>query len=120
MAKAKAAKARKKTRPAPKKKVAKAKKSARPAAKPARAVPGPRGPAGPPGDRGPQGAPGMRGEPGSRGEPGPRGERGDSGIGIRYESGAMPSASYLVVGSDGTLKFVRQGTTFLVQLVPTP
>ncbi len=115
MAKAKAAKARKK--PAPKKA---AKKAARPAAKPLQAVRGERGPAGPQGERGPQGPQGERGPQGPPGQPGMRGERGEPGIGVRYEGGASPSGSYLAIGADGSLKFVRQGTTFIVQLVPTP
>ena len=52
----------------------------------------------------------MRGEAGPRGEP---------GIGIRYE-GASAGSSYLQISSDGSLKFVNQGRTFVVQLVPVP
>ncbi len=108
------AKVKAKKKAAPRRKPAKAKKAARPVVK---AVPGPRGPAGAPGERGPKGEQGLMGPQGPRGD---RGERGEPGPGIRYEGGGSPGSSYLVVGADGSLKFVRQGTTFIVQLVPTP
>lgn len=77
---------------------------------------GPKGEQGPQGPVGPQGPQGARGEPGLRGE---RGEKGEAGIGIRYAAGPGGETSiYLFVDSDGTLKFVKQGATFIVQLVP--
>ncbi len=92
---------------------------------------GERGPAGAPGERGvkgdagaqgpvgPQGPQGMRGEAGARGEPGVKGEKGEPGIGVHYAKGpAEGSSTYFFVDSDGSLKFVRQGATFIVQLVP--
>jgi Collagen triple helix repeat (20 copies) len=89
---------------------------------------GERGPAGPQGERGlkgdlgqqgPQGPVGPQGPQGARGEQGPRGERGEQGIGVRYAGGPGTDAStYLFVDTDGTLKFVKQGTAFIVQLVP--
>lgn len=82
----------------------------------AKGDPGPQGPQGPVGPQGPQG---MRGEAGARGEAGTKGEKGDPGIGIRYAKGpAEGSSTYLFVDSDGSLKLVRQGATFIVQLVP--
>ena len=95
---------------------------------------GERGPAGPPGERGPkgdvgpqgpqgpvgpQGPQGSRGEPGARGEAGGKGDKGELGPGVRYASGPQEASStYLFVDSDGSLKFVRQGKAYLVQLVP--
>jgi hypothetical protein len=78
--------------------------------------PGATGPQGPVGPQGPQGA---RGEQGQRGEPGPAGSTGEPGIGIRYEgSGSRESVCYLVVGADGTLRYVMNGKPYTVQLTP--
>ncbi len=80
---------------------------------------GQKGDAGPQGPVGPQGPQGMRGEPGQRGEAGAKGEKGDTGIGVRYANGPTEgSSTYLFVDSDGSLKFVTRGRTYLVQLVP--
>jgi hypothetical protein len=78
--------------------------------------PGATGPQGPVGPQGPQGA---RGESGQRGEPGPAGAHGDLGPGIRYEgSGNRESVCYLLIGADGTLRYVMNGKTYTVQLTP--
>ncbi len=77
---------------------------------------GERGPKGDAGQQGPQGPVGPQGPQGARGEPGPRGE---AGMGVRYAGGpAEGSSTYLFVDTDGSLKFVRHGTTFVVHLVP--
>jgi hypothetical protein len=74
------------------------------------------GPQGPVGPQGPQGA---RGESGPRGEPGPAGPRGEPGIGVRYEgTGARETGCHLLVAADGTLRYVMNGKTYLVQLAP--
>ena len=68
---------------------------------------GDRGPAGPQGPVGPQGPQGSKGEAGPRGEPGP---------GVRYAQGAAAADHYLLVGTDGTLKYYSSGKTFTVQV----
>jgi hypothetical protein len=76
------------------------------------------GPQGPVGPQGPQGA---RGEQGPRGEPGPggpAGPRSEPGIGIRYEGAGHESDCHLLVAADGTLRYVMNGKTYLVQLTP--
>jgi hypothetical protein len=74
------------------------------------------GPQGPVGPQGPQGA---RGEAGPRSEPGPAGVRGEPGIGLRYEeSGNRESVCYLLIATDGTLRYVMNGKTYMVQLTP--
>jgi hypothetical protein len=76
---------------------------------------GERGPKGDPGPQGPQGPVGPQGPQGASGEPGPKGEP----AGIRYANGpAEAIATYLLVDSDGALKFVRKGVTFHVHLTP--
>jgi hypothetical protein len=78
--------------------------------------PGATGPQGPVGPQGPQGA---RGEPGPRGEQGPAGMRGEAGVGVRYEGSAnRESVCYLLIASDGTLRYVMNGKTYNVQLTP--
>ena len=85
---------------------------------------GDRGPAGPTGERGPKGDSGPQGPQGPVGPQGPQGAKGEPGpkgdsAGVRYANGpAESSSTYLFVDADGTLKFVRKGTTFIVQLVP--
>ena len=75
---------------------------------------GEQGRAGPQGPVGPQGPQGADGEPGQRGE---RGERGPAGAGVRYVPGAQDTC-WLEVAADGTLQYVKNGTTFVVQLAP--
>ena len=85
---------------------------------------GDRGPAGSPGERGPKGDAGPQGPQGPVGPQGPQGAKGEPGqkgesVGVRYASGPAEGVStYLFVDADGTLKFVRKGTAFIVQLVP--
>ena len=86
---------------------------------------GERGPKGEPGATGPQGPVGPQGPQGARGDPGPRGEqgaagpRGEPGVGIRYEgSGNRETACHLLIAADGTLRYVMNGKTYMVQLTP--
>ena len=85
---------------------------------------GDRGPAGSPGERGPKGDAGPQGPQGPVGPQGPQGAKGEPGqkgesVGVHYANGPAEGVStYLFVDADGTLKFVRKGTTFIVQLVP--
>jgi hypothetical protein len=89
---------------------------------------GERGPVGPAGERGPtgeqghagmqgpvgpQGPQGAHGEPGQRGE---KGERGPVGPGVRYTPGTHQDSFWLQIAADGTLQYVKNGTTFVVQL----
>jgi len=92
-----------------------------------RGAPGDRGPkgetgaTGPQGPVGPQGPQGARGEQGPRGEPGPAGPAGprsEPGIGVRYEGAERESDCHLLVAVDGTLRYVMNGKTYLVQLTP--
>ena len=79
---------------------------------------GPTGPQGPVGPQGPQGA---RGEQGPRGEPGPAGPdgpRSEPGIGVRYEVTGRESDCHLLVAADGALRYVMNGKTYQVQLIP--
>jgi len=70
---------------------------------------GPAGAQGPMGPMGPQGPQGMRGEPGPRGEP---------GIGVRYTGPVREAECHLLVTPDGSLRYVMNGKTFIVQLTP--
>ena len=97
-------------------------------------APGDRGQAGAPGERGPKGEPGSAGQQGPVGPQGPQGSRGDPGLraeqglpgprgepgtGIRHAQGAVTAAShYLLVEADGTLRYVMNGKTYMVPLVP--
>ncbi len=80
---------------------------------------GPQGPVGPQGPQGARGEPGQKGEPGAKGERGEKGEKGDPGIGIRY--GGKPGiekTAFLMVDNDGTLKYVKDGKSYILQLSP--
>ena len=82
---------------------------------------GENGSTGPQGPVGPQGPQGARGEQGPRGEPGPAGTggpRGEPGIGIRFEGEGREPVGHLLVAADGTLRYVVNGKTYLVQLTP--
>lgn len=80
---------------------------------------GPKGDLGAQGPQGPVGPQGPQGGAGPRGEVGPRGERGQAGVGIRYaDGGAAEAAPYLLIEKDGSLAYVANGVTYLVQLAP--